>query len=725
MPTHATRAPFEHADLARLIDPRSIAIVGMSARAGAFGMRSFENLAHFGGEVMFVNAKYDAIAGRPCYASLTALPRPPDCVVLVVPRDRVEALLEEAANVGAGGVIVYASAYAEMQAGDGQAAQERIAAIARARGLRVLGPNCIGLVNNITRAGMTFMPDYAKMPHRVGPVGIVSQSGALGYALLQATERGCGFSHFISAGNSCDIDVADLISYLVDDPGCRAIICVFEGVGDAGKLLAVGQSARRAGKPVVMYKLGASASGALAARSHTGALATSHAVTLALFERAGFVVVDDFETLVETAQFLARAGHPAANGVAVVTSSGGAGVIAADKADKHGVPMPQPLAATQEALATIVPAFGAARNPCDATGQVLNVPESFVGCLSALLEDPQYGALVVPFGLAHPEVTPSRYPQIRALADKYAKPVCVVWLSEWLQGPGANLFEADERVSLFRSMDRCFAALAAWHAYAASLAPAPAAQRSSNPQAQSSTAPLLAAARGTLTEREAKRVLEAYGVPVAPERLATNVEQALAAAAAFGYPVVLKIESSAIAHKTEAGGVRLGLTDAAAVRAAYAEIIINAEKITTDIAGVLVQPMARPGVEVIVGARVDPVVGAVVLVGLGGVMVELMRDTVLAIAPVSAREAAAMLARLQGYRLLTGFRGSAAVDLDALADAIARISELAADHAGRITEIDVNPILARPDGVLAVDALIATLGTGAPAVPPYPLPTSS
>ena len=706
----STRTPFMHDDLVRLVDPRTIAIVGMSPRAGAFGMRSFENLQHFGGEVFFVNGKYDRIADRPCYASLSVLPEPPDCVVLVVPKDGVEALLVEAAEVGAGGVIVYAAAYGEMVEGDGQAAQDRIASIARKRNLRVLGPNCIGLVNNITRAGMTFMPDYGKLPHRIGPVAIVSQSGALGYALLQAAERGRGFSHFISAGNSCDIDVADLIAFLADDPGCASIICVFEGVRDAAKLVAAGERARLAGKPVVVYKLGASVSGALAARSHTGALASSHAAMLALFERAGFVVVDDFEALVEMAHFLARAGQPSARGVAVVSGSGGAGVIAADKAEKYGVPMPQPLEATTKLLRTIVPAFGAARNPCDPTGQMLNIPESFTLCISALLEDPQYGALVLPQSLSHPEVTIERYAQIRALADKYGKPIVVVWLTEWLQGPGADLFESDERLSLFRSMDRCFAAIAAWHARA-DLASAALTRlkgvRRSEPGAKSTAESLLGDARGTLTERQAKRVLAAYGVPVAPDRLARSVDEAVAAAAGFGYPVALKIESPAIAHKTEAGGVRLTLADEAGLRSAYAEVIANAKKLTSDIAGVLVQPMAQPGVEVIFGARVDPVAGAVVLVGLGGVMVELLRDTVLAIAPVSIEQAHAMLARLKGYRLLTGFRGSAPVDLDALADAMVRISELAADLPDRLSEVDVNPIIARADGVIAVDALIS------------------
>ncbi len=702
-----TREPFEHADLARLIDPKTVAIVGMSPRPGAFGMRSFENLGHFSGDVFLVNAKYERIADWPCYPSLAALPKPPDCVVLVVPKVGVEALLGEAADVGAGGVIVYASAYGEMETGDGKAAQDRIAGIAKERRLRVLGPNCIGLVNNITRAGMTFMPDYYKLPHRVGPVGIVSQSGALGYALLQAAERGRGFSHFISAGNSADIDIADLIAFLADDPGCRSIVCVFEGVRDAAKLLAAGERARRADKAVVIYKLGATQSGALAAQSHTGSLASSHDAMMALFERAGFVVVDDFEALVETGHFFACAGKPSARGVAVVSSSGGAGVIAADKAEKYAVAMPQPLEATTRVLQTIIPAFGAARNPCDPTGQVLNVPESFTLCVSALLEDPQYGALVLPQSLSHPEVTVARYAQIRALEEKYSKPIIIAWLSEWLQGPGADLFESDNRLPLFRSMDRCFAAIAAWHARADATAPC-AAARLSDAAARSQAGEILGASQRALTERQSKRVLAAYGVPVGPEKLALTVDEAVAAAAGFGYPVALKIESPAIAHKTEAGGVRLGLEDEAGVRSAFAQIIANAQKFTSDIAGVLVQPMAKPGVEVIVGARIDPVVGAVALVGLGGVMVELMRDATVAIAPVSTQEAKTMLARLKGYPLLTGFRGSTPVDIEALADVVARVSELAADHAACISEIDVNPVIVRSGGVLAVDALITT-----------------
>jgi acyl-CoA synthetase (NDP forming) len=701
MLTPERRAAYSRAELERLIAPRSIAVVGASPRAGAFGMRTLENLAGFQGEVFPVNTKYKAIGERRCYPSLAALPHAPDCVVLVVPRDGVEGALEEAAAARAGGVIVYASGYGEMAHEDAGRAQRRLAEIARAAKMPMLGPNCMGLVNHASRAGMSFLSEYARTPRNPGAIAVVSQSGALGYSLAQAWDRGLGIRYFFSAGNSADVDVADLVAAMAEDPEVRAIACLFEGTPSAARMLEAGARARRAGKPVIVFKLGTSADGAAAARSHTGALAGSAVAWRALFERAGFVAVEDFEALLEYASFFAAAGRPGARGVAAISGSGGAGVMAADKAAAHGVAMPQPLPQTVEELRTIVPEFGAARNPCDPTGQVLNVPDSFARCCRALLADPQYGVLVVPATVAIMETARDRVPAMAQMAREQPKPLALVWLAEWLQGPGADEYERDEKIPVFRSMERCFAAIAAWHAHAdrdfaqaPRLAPAGAVKEAES---------MLAAAGPALTEREAKRVLAAYGVPVVEERLATSAEEALAAARAFGYPVVLKGESPAIPHKSELGVVKVGIGDDKALRQAYGEIESAARG--HGLRGVLVQPMV-PGVEVIVGARVDPVVGPVVLVGSGGVLVELVQDSVAALAPVSAAEAKSMLARLKGYKLLTGFRGSAPVDLDALAEAVARVSEFAADCAGEIEELDVNPLRCSAHRVAAVDALI-------------------
>jgi acyl-CoA synthetase (NDP forming) len=701
MLTPQPRGAYTRAELARLIAPRSIAVVGASTRAGAFGMRTLENLAQFAGEVFPVNAKYASVAGRKCYASLAALPQAPDCVVLVVPREGAEAALEEAAAAGAGGVIVYASGYGEMAREDAGRAQRRLAEIARAAKMPMLGPNCMGLVNHALRAGMTFLSEYARAPGPAGPIAVVSQSGALGYSLAQAWDRGLGLRYFFSAGNSADVDVADLVAAMAEDADVKAIACLLEGAPSAARMLEAGERARKAGKPVIVFKLGQSEDGAAAARSHTGSLAGSAVAWRALFERAGFVAVDDFEALLEYAGFFAAAGAPGPRGVAAISGSGGAGVMAADKAFAHGLPMPQPLPATVEKLRAIVPEFGAARNPCDPTGQVINNPETFRGCCRALLADPQYGVLVVPSTVAVMETAKDRVPQMAEIAGEQAKPVVLVWLSEWLQGPGSAEYERNEKIPVFRSMERCFAAIAAWQAHAAiAFATAP---RLSSAGAAAEARRLLGAAKGNLTESEAKRVLAAYGVPVVGEKLAKTVEEARAAARGFGYPVVMKAESPTILHKTELGVVRLGIGDDATLERAYGEIVAAAKG--HELRGVLVQPML-PGVEVIVGARVDPVVGPVVLVGSGGVLVELMQDSVAALAPVGRAEAKVMLARLKGYKLLTGFRGSASVDIDGLADAIARVSELAADLAGEIEVLDVNPIRCGARGIAAVDALI-------------------
>jgi acyl-CoA synthetase (NDP forming) len=664
-------------------------------------MRTLENLAHYGGAIYPVNAKYERIGERACYASLAALPQSPDCVVLVVPREGVEAALEEAAAARAGSVIVYASGYGEMAREDAGRAQRRLAGIARAAKMPMLGPNCMGLINHALGAGLSFIPEYARAPRQAGSIAVVSQSGALGYSLAQAWERGLGIRYFFSVGNSADIDVGDLIAAMAGAPDCKAIACLFEGVASAARMLEAGALARRAGKPVIVYKLGTSEDGAAAARSHTGSLAGSAVAWRALFERAGFIPVEDYEALLEYARFFAVAGKPLARGVAVISGSGGAGVMAADKAAKHAVPMPQPLPETVEKLRAIVPEFGAARNPCDPTGQVLSVPESFGQCCRALLADPQYGALVVPGTVAVVETAKDRVPAMAALAHEQPKPVVLVWLSEWLQGPGSGEYEKEERIALFRSMERCFGALAAWHALADRKTET--APRLSPPGAAQAARQILARGGATLTESESKRVLAAYGVPVVEERLARTADEAAVAARELGYPVAIKAESPTILHKTELGVVRLGVADEAQARRAYAEITAAARGHA--LRGVLVQPMI-PGIEVIVGARVDPVVGPLVVVGSGGVLVELMQDSVAALAPVARAQALAMLERLKGYPLLTGFRGSVPVRVEALADAIARVSELAQDLAAEIDELDVNPLRCGGERVVAVDALI-------------------
>jgi acyl-CoA synthetase (NDP forming) len=701
---------YRRADLERVLHPSSIAIVGASSRVGSFGERVLNNLTGYAGNVHLVNAKYDRLGDRACHPSLSALPESPDCVVVCVPREGVEEVVLEAAGVRAGGVILFASGYAETGKEDRIAQQTRLSGIAAESGLRVLGPNCLGIANYSLGARITFSEYPAVRPLRAASVGIASQSGALSQSLAQAIECGASVSHSFAAGNQSDVDVADLVAYLADDDACRSIVCVFEGMAQPERLLQAADLAWKNGKPLLIHKLATGQLGSEAAISHTGSLAGSNAAYLAAFRRAGAILIDDFEALMEAAAFFAKAPTPKARGVAVIATSGGAGIMAADKAEEHGVPMPQPSAAATAVLIQHIPDFGSARNPCDVTAQVVNNPQSLWACGEALLADEQYGAAIMPQPVAFEFHTP-RIEALGNISREHGKITCNVLISQWLQGPGALEAELNPNVAQFRSMDRCFATLAAWHDFhERQRAGVRVLGRISDASAAAQAASMLAGATGTtLAEREAKAVLAAYGVPVVQERLVQFEDEAVAAADAAGYPVVLKVESPDLPHKTEAGVVRLDLRDAAAVRNAYQAISANARRVTPPprITGVLVQPMIGAGVEIMVGARVDPQLGPMIIAGLGGTMVELLKDVSVELAPVTPAEARAMLLRLKGAALLTGFRGSQPLDIDRLAEIICRLSEFAADQAGRIAELDVNPLICSSDRIVAVDALIA------------------
>lgn len=708
--TTEARGVYRHADLRRVLAPSSIAIVGASSRSGSFGERVLGNLETFPGRVHLVNARYGEIAGRPCHPSLEALPESPDCVVVCVPREGAEAVVREAAGVRAGGVILFASGYAETGKPERIAEQATLRRIAAESELRILGPNCLGIANYALGARITFSEYPAPRPLRRAAVGIASQSGALSQSLSQSIEIGVAVSHAFSAGNQCDVDVADLVAYLADDDACRSIVCVFEGMSQPQRLLEAAELAWRNRKPLLIHKIATGQLGSAAAVSHTGSLAGSNAAYLAAFERAGAVVLSDFEALMEAAAFFAKAPPPKARGVAVVATSGGAAIMAADKAEEHGVDMPQPSEAATAVLLQHIPDYGSARNPCDVTAQVVNNPQSLWACGEALMAEPQYGALVMPQPVAFAFHTP-RIEALGKIAESHGKITCNVMISQWLQGPGAIEAETNPNVAQFRSMDRCLATLAAWQRYYVRQEAGPRVlRRVSDSGAANAAAALLERARGTtLAEREAKQVLATYGVPVVRDELVQSEADAVAAAETAGYPVVLKVESPDLPHKTEAGVVRLNLRDASAVREAYRAVMANAAKANPvpRITGVLVQPMIPAGIEIIVGARIDPLLGPLVVAGLGGIQVELFKDVALQLAPVTLAEARSMLEGLKAAKLLAGFRGGPSVDVEQLADVVCRVSEFAADQAGRIAELDINPLICAGELIVAVDALIA------------------
>ncbi len=710
--THSTRSLYSAADLTRLINPGVVAVVGASETRGSFGERTLSNMSAFSGKVFAINPKYQTLLGRPCVPSLADMPESPDCVVLCVARPMVEGMIEGAAAVKAGGVIVYASGFAETAKPDRIEAQQRVVELAHRTGVRVVGPNCVGLANTRSGAGLNFMPDYAGMGHKRGPIGIVSQSGALGYTVLQGMERGIGFSHYLAAGNSCDVDVCDFISYLAEDDETKAIVCLLEGVKSGGRFLTAARKARDAGKALIVYKTGNSETSSKAAMSHTGTMVGSAVAYQTAIADTGAIAIDDLEAVLETASFFAKTKAPSnGRGVGILSTSGGAAVICADKAEQHGVLLPALEASTASALKQVVPDFGSVANPSDLTAEVLKTSETFGFCLDAFLNDSGFSALVMPMIFAHSSSSGARAPTIVEAAARTDRPLAVVWMNEWYQGPGSELLDADPKVCMFRSADRCFATLRAWldwHEYRGRQADA---ERRSAVSAEPAARAILSDAkrRGTtLSETESKRILACYGIATPKEILARDPEEAASASRRIGGPVAVKIVSPDILHKTEAGGVRLGLSTPEDVRKAAEDIQASALRYAPQarIDGISVQQMVPPGVEIVLGVKNDRQFGPLIAAGLGGIMVELLGDTAVRLAPVNDQTARAMLASLKGRALLTGFRGKPGVDIDGLVDTICRLSELAHDLRDVVDQIDINPVIAGASRVMAADALI-------------------
>ena len=694
--------------LTRLLAPRSFAVVGVSGEPTGFGARTVQNMRDFDGPVWCVNPKYagQELHGRPCFASIAELPGAPDSTVIALPRTGVMGAVQDLAAKGAGGAVIYASGYGETDLPERAVEEEVLRNTARSLGFPLLGANCLGFADHRQRAGATFMPDYVKLTAPAGGVGVVSQSGALGYALMQAAERGFAMCHMATAGNATDLDVCDLAAFQLHLAECRCVALVVEGLRDARRLFALGELAKQLGKTIVVMKLGRGEIGAKAAMSHTGSLAGSTAAWSAGFRRAGMLEVEDFDALLETAGFFAKAGPPKGRGVGIVTPSGGAGIMAADHAEFAGLALPQPAPETERILRAAIPEFGSPRNPCDLTAQVATNPKSFEECMVAMLKDDQYATVIFPvvYHNPAPAATPARMKTLEPMAAAAGKPICIAWIPESLEGPGAEAADVSPNLVLFRSTRRMMNALRLWFS-----------QHDPKPQLGLVTDRGVAAAAAipagptTLMEASAKAAFGAAGVPVVAEIAASDAPAAIQAARGLGFPVVLKLDSPDVAHKTEVGGVELNLQDDAAVSAGFERIMAGVARHAPSarVEGVLVQRMEPRGVELILGARRDPQFGTLILVGLGGVQAELWKDVALDVAPVSADGAMAMLRSLKAFPLLDGFRGAPPVDLAAVTETIAHFSAFVAALGDRLEEAEINPLLCRSNGCVAVDGLMS------------------
>ena len=637
----------------------------------------------------------------PAFPSIADLPAVPELAIVVVPKEHVLHVVRECVATGVRGLVVITAGFREV-GGDGGELEARLLALVRENGLRMIGPNCMGVMNTATSVSMnaTFAP---AMPPN-GPIAFMSQSGAMGMTILDyAMEYGIGISQFVSMGNKADVSGNDLIEYWQDDDEVGVILMYLEGFGNPRHFTTLARRATRR-KPVLAVKAGRSEAGAKAATSHTGALAQVDIATDALFAQCGVLRADTVEALFDAAIAFSKAPLPTGPRVAILTNAGGPGIIIADACEGWGLEVVALGADTQARLREHLPAEASLSNPVDMIASA--TPEQVESALRIVLADPDVDAVIasyVPLGLEAPVIAAA----IRRGADRSTKPVLAVLMSK--RGLPQGMAELQESaIPAYRFPESAARALGAMWKYRQWLDRPVAEVRLFNADS-GRVRDIIGTARSEGRERlsvpEAFEVLRCYGIPVAPFAIARTEEEVVAAARELGYPVVLKAVSQDIVHKTEAGAVVLDLRDEEAVKAAWGDIARTLEDAGEAEAGVLVQRMWTGGRETIVGMTMEPRFGPIVMFGLGGVYVEVLRDVTFRVQPVSTVDAQEMIRSLRGFPILEGVRGQEGVDLDGLAEVIERVSQLVGEHP-EIREMDINPFLAFPAGrqSVAVDA---------------------
>lgn len=710
--------------LAPLMNPASVAIIGASSNFAKPGGRPIEALKEYGyqGRIYPVNPKYDSIGDLKCYPSILEVPEPVDTAIISVPAASVLDVVGQCGQRGVKSVIIFSSGFAEV-GGEGKKLQERLKNLARQARVRVCGPNCYGIVNVKTGAMCTFSDSvFLRFADGGNYFGFVSQSGGFGWLLFDmAQKEGVGFSFFVSSGNEADADLADYMAYMLEDPGTKVIGSYVEQIRYPAKMAQVARRALELKKPILMFKVGTSSVGAQAAASHTGAMAGSDQVYDAFFKQTGIVRV---KTVPEMATFarLVRAGRfPQGKRVGIMSGSGGGAVVLADRCEELGLVLPELDPATQARMEEILPEFASCRNPADITGAFLAAPEVLYQSALAFLSDPNIDMGVLLFAISgHTGVQAAQ--MVARVYRQVDKPLLVIALAPGEGEMSAQAMEVLSQAGIPVALDfeavKAMATLAEFAERARILTSQPAGAAGApgtadrSPKARRALRDLQGRPGQPveLTEHQAKRVLSAYDIPVTKEGVAHSPEEAVAIARRLGYPVVLKIESPDILHKTDAGGVKLGLAGDQEVKKAYAEILDSVYRYNPEaqVEGILVQEMLPQATEVIVGLTQDPTFGPVVVFGLGGILVEVMKDVSMRVAPLSRRDAEEMIREIKGYPILTGVRGRPKADIDAVIQVLLQVSELATDLSGIVKELDINPLMVFPQGqgVKAADALM-------------------
>ncbi len=697
-------------DVGPIFEPSSVALIGASERDGALGTVVLQNLLRhrFKGRVYPVNPKYEKVQGRRCFPDVAAIRDPVDLAVIVTPAATVPELLDQCGHREIPGAIVISAGFSETGK-QGAKLQDRVLSTARRHGIRMLGPNCMGVL----RPSLKFNASFAKGDPLPGSIALASQSGAVCAAMMDwAKPRGIGFSSVISTGISADIGFGDILDYLVMDPQTRAIMLYMEGVRDARKFMSALRAASRA-KPVVVMKGGRHAEGSKAVTSHTGALVGSDEVFGAALDRAGVVRVTDYANLFAVAATLHAGVRPKGPRLAIVTNGGGAGVIAADRAASVGVKLPEFSESTQSRLKEVLPKAGAYGNPVDVLGDAS--ADRYAAALEACLDDADTDAalaILVPQAMTDAEPVAEA---VAALADSHAKPLLTCWLGDETMA-ASRKFLMDRGVPSFRTPEPAvdaFAATAAYQRNQQLLLQVPRPLTRQKPPDLEGVRLLidevLGERRDTLNLMESKALLAAFHVPVLKSLPARSPTEALALAETMGFPVAMKIQSPDITHKSDVGGVRLGLNNGTEVRRAFQGMMDTVAKLCPDakLDGVMLEPMWHPaaGRELMVGVKRDEVFGPVISVGLGGTMVEVVRDKAIALPPINRYIAHDMIESTRASRYLDAFRGQPAANRRALEDVILRVSEMVC-ALPEIAEMDINPLIVDEDGALAVDARV-------------------
>jgi acetyltransferase len=720
---------YEGQQLKAIFQPKSVALIGATENPGSVGRTIMWNLisSPFGGPVFPVNPKRPSVLGVKAYASIMELPEPVDLAVIVTPARSVPGIINECAQAGARGAIVISAGFKETGP-EGAELERQVVENARRSDMRIIGPNCLGVMNPINGLNATFATTIA----RKGKVGFISQSGALCTAVLDwSLKENVGFSAFVSIGSMADVGWGDLIYYLGDDPETESIVMYMETIGDARAFLSAAREVALI-KPIIVIKPGRTAGAAKAAASHTGSLTGSDEVLEVAFRRSGVLRVNSIAELFYMSDLLAKQPRPAGKRLTIVTNAGGPGVLATDSLLQNAGELAELSDDTMQAFNELLPPAWSHNNPVDILGDAS--PERYAKALEIAAADPNSDGLLViltPQAMTDPTQTAEF---LRPYATSTGKPVLASWMG------GADIAQGDAILSNagipnFPYPDtaaRMFTYMAVYSDYLNALYETPTlgSNEDDNPPDRARAAQIIAQARRSgraiLTEYESKALLAAYGIPTVETRIAASEDEATRHAAEIGYPVVVKLHSETITHKSDVGGVRLNLKDDQAVRDAYRGIqaAVNAE----DFLGVTVQPMSKlEGYELILGSSIDPQFGPVLLFGLGGTMVEVFKDRALGLPPLTNLRARRMMERTKIYTALKGVRGRPAVDLDGLEKLMIRFGQLISEQRW-IEELDINPLIASHEGLLALDARVVVYGPDVKeeqlpplAIRPYPI----